>query len=838
MPGKGRVQVRRSLLSLLYAGGLALLSVTLVSGMLVGAVRPNWSELGFYVAATIALAGMRFQAPGRLRTVSPAAVPLFAAISTQPAWAAAMLAVVAVGSEAIWRLLGSESASPIVEDTIDVLESEDSAGPNLLVEFAAAPVGAAAAVSVHFVLGGAVGLPVLVVVLAAAAVYFGVVAGAEAVGQAIHGSNILDQWADSWLANIPQVLVAPIGVLLLSMTVNSGPLHIRLLGAALLGVLYAGLRAYFPALHSRKQHADRMANVRQQSLETLAVAIEAKDGSTAGHLQRVRLHASRLAKRMGCNDDEIRTIRLAAVLHDVGKVGVPDYILMKPSRLTQREFDTITRHAQIGADIVVSMRFPEPVEDVVLAHHEHWDGSGYPRGLVGKGIPRLARILTVVDFFDALVSERPYRRALSISSAIRLMRDQRGKIFDPEICDAFLQQLPEHLDDLKDQLEAERTRLIEEGVFTSSFKQVWSEDETEHSKTDKHAKLQKLTQAPERLMAFYEILQALGADLDFERSFTTCLEKLRNVCPFDHGGIYLQEEDAYLLVAAEGLPEHCVSRLRFGSQTEPFQMAAQSGVPIISDLGPQTASDSSSAVYMRDVKSSLVAPLTHRGRHVGAILLTSDRAGWMTEEHGLFVSLITDKLAQALVSSQKLQKLTFDAHTDETTGLANSRASFHRLEEELLRAERQGTTVGVLFMDINGLKPINDCYGHSAGDKLLSETGRKLKESLRSYDFVGRIGGDEFLAVLPGVTPDGIEERVRVLKRHVSAAPIEVVHAVNARAVISVGAVLYPRDGTTADDLMYASDRRMYEDKEASRSDLLTLPPGTSYVSDPSTAFD
>jgi diguanylate cyclase (GGDEF)-like protein/putative nucleotidyltransferase with HDIG domain len=806
--------------------------------MLVGAGRPNWSELGFYLAATVALAGMRFRASGSLRTVSPAVVPLFAAISTQPAWVIAMLSVVACGSEALWRALGTERQSATDEEFDEVPEATDSSALSLLVEFAAAPLAAAAATSVHLVLADAVGLPVLVVVLAAAAIYFGVVAGAQAVEQAIHGTNILDRWAEGWLANIPQVLVAPIGVLLLGMTVNSGPLHIRLLGAALLGVLYAGLRAYFPALHSRKQHADRMANVRQQALETLAVAIEAKDGSTAGHLQRVRLHASRLAKRMGCNDDEIRTIRLAAVLHDVGKVGVPDYILMKPSRLSQREFDTITRHAQIGADIVASMRFPEPVADVVVAHHEHWDGSGYPRGLVGEDIPRLARIFTVVDFFDALVSERPYRRALSINSAIRLMRDQRGKIFDPEICDAFLAQIPEHLDDLKEQLESERTRLLEEGVFTSSFKQIWAEDDTAQSETDKHAKLQKLTQAPERLMAFYEILQALGADLDFARSFATCLEKLRNVCPFDHGGIYLIEDNSYLLVSAEGLPEHCVSRLRFGSQTEPFLMAAQSGVPIISDLAPRESTDSTPAAYMRDVKSSLVAPLSYEGRHVGAVLLTSDRADWMTEEHGLFLSLITDKLAQALVSSQKLQKLTFDAQTDETTGLANARASFQKLEEELLRAERQGTTVGVLFMDINGLKPINDCYGHSAGDKLLSDTGRKLTESLRGYDFVGRIGGDEFLAILPGVTSEGIEERVRVLKRHVSAAPIEVVHGVNARAVISVGAVLYPHDGTNADDLMYASDRRMYEDKEASRSDLLTLPPGTSYVSDPSSTLD
>src|SRR5690606_37389455 len=127
----------------------------------------------------------------------------------------------------------------------------------------------------------------------------------------------------------------------------------------------------------------------------------------------------------------------AAVLHDVGKIGVPDSVLCKPGRLTELEFQSIVAHAGIGADIVASMEFPEPVDAVVRCHHEHWDGSGYPAALSGEQIPRLARILTVVDCFDALVSERPYRKPLSIEQAADLMRQQRRKIFDPEVLDVF-----------------------------------------------------------------------------------------------------------------------------------------------------------------------------------------------------------------------------------------------------------------------------------------------------------------------------------------------------------------------------------------------------------------
>jgi diguanylate cyclase (GGDEF)-like protein len=236
-------------------------------------------------------------------------------------------------------------------------------------------------------------------------------------------------------------------------------------------------------------------------------------------------------------------------------------------------------------------------------------------------------------------------------------------------------------------------------------------------------------------------------------------------------------------------------------------------VPLVADAPPSEVPGGPVPHYLEDVRATLVAPLIVEEQIVGVIVLCSNLPGSFDEDQGLFLSLITEKLAATLLSSQRLQKIQLDAQTDQVTGLPNARAAFQQLEVELNRANREGSKVGVLFMDINGLKPVNDSYGHSAGDRLLIETGQKLQGCLRSFDFLGRIGGDEFLAVLPGVTPEALSEQITQLKAALAEARIEIAHGIRTRPMVSVGACVYPDDGADADELVYLSDQRMYEDK-------------------------
>src|SRR5947207_1477618 len=166
-------------------------------------------------------------------------------------------------------------------------------------------------------------------------------------------------------------------------------------------------------LDAQKKHAEEIAALHLRTIEALALAIEAKDHTTHDHLRRVQVYAVEIAKDLGLDEDMLNAIRAASMLHDIGKLAVPENILSKPGRLTPEEFEKMKIHPIVGSEILDRVQFPYPVVPIVRSHHEKWDGTGYPDGLTREAIPIGARILTAVDCFDALASERPYRRALS-----------------------------------------------------------------------------------------------------------------------------------------------------------------------------------------------------------------------------------------------------------------------------------------------------------------------------------------------------------------------------------------------------------------------------------------
>jgi putative nucleotidyltransferase with HDIG domain len=204
-------------------------------------------------------------------------------------------------------------------------------------------------------------------------------------------------------------------------------------------ILYLTFRTAVARMQDHVGHLTRINSMYLSTIESLAQAVDARDQATHDHIRRVQKNAMLVAGEMGIDDQlQLRALEAAALLHDTGKLAIPEHILNKPDKLTAAEFDMMKLHSTIGADILSPIDFPYPVVPIVRHHHENWDGSGYPDGLRGEEIPIGARIIAVVDCFDALTSDRPYRRALSAERALRMIVDGSGVRYDPDVVSALL----------------------------------------------------------------------------------------------------------------------------------------------------------------------------------------------------------------------------------------------------------------------------------------------------------------------------------------------------------------------------------------------------------------
>jgi putative nucleotidyltransferase with HDIG domain len=236
----------------------------------------------------------------------------------------------------------------------------------------------------------------------------------------------------------------------------------------ILAITYLTFRMSLGRLGDANRHVAQVNDLYLSTIETLAMAVDAKDQITHGHIRRVQVYAVELAKRLGVTElSQLKAIEAAALLHDMGKLAIPEHILNKPGKLTPAEFETMKRHADIGADLLSSIRFPYPVVPIVRHHHEQWNGQGYPSGISGTDIPLGARILSVVDCFDALNSDRPYRPRLSVSEAFAILRERRGAMYDPLVVDQFLSAYDEMVDVANEAGEQARTLLVSHATVNS-----------------------------------------------------------------------------------------------------------------------------------------------------------------------------------------------------------------------------------------------------------------------------------------------------------------------------------------------------------------------------------
>ncbi len=298
------------------------------------------------------------------------------------------------------------------------------------------------ALPLGFSAGGSAAL--MLPTVAMAATYFAANSGLTASAVAIEsGAPIGAIWKShaAYLA-INYYAAASLAVLVFK---SGAGINVGLIGlvAPLLALSFSAYKAAASRVKDADRHLREVEGLYQATVETLAIAVDAKDQVTHGHIRRVQRHTVAVARALGITAPlELRALEAASLLHDVGKLAVPDYVLNKPGALSHAEFERMKQHAAKGAEILEAVEFPYAVVPVVRHHHEQWNGKGYPDGLAGEDIPFGARILAVVDCFDAVTSDRPYRRKMSDEEGIEILTSRRGTMYDPKIVDVFVELIP------------------------------------------------------------------------------------------------------------------------------------------------------------------------------------------------------------------------------------------------------------------------------------------------------------------------------------------------------------------------------------------------------------
>ena len=345
------------------------------------------------------------------------------------------------------------------------------------------------------------------------------------------------------------------------------------------------------------------------ALEALAIAIDAKDNTPRSHIPRVRLYATTLARTVGMSEAEVQSVDFAAILHDVGKIAVPEHIWSKPGPLTPEEFQKIRAHPKIGADIFSSVPFPYPVAPLILSHHERWDGKGYPAGLKAEEIPLGARILAVVDYFDALMTERPYHKAMGFEAAVALLQQESGKGLDPKIVEVFLQLLP---------------RLFEQANALHAAGPPLSENS-----------VADIALAHNEIYALYEIAQAMGTSIGVADTMALISAKLNALVPFSCAALFLYDEETEMLRCryATGMDADIIQRVSVHIGEGLTGWVARNRRALVNAQPIADLEAAGLTSRSTSLQSALVCPLLFNERFIGTLSVYHVKETFYRDDH-------------------------------------------------------------------------------------------------------------------------------------------------------------------------------------------------------------
>ncbi len=568
--------------------------------------------------------------------------------------------------------------------------------------------------------------------------------------------------------------------------------------------IYVGSSVAGARLHSasptRKASARKIDDVYRATTEALASAIAAKDTHEQHHVHRVRRICEVISAKLGLDEHLTDGISVAALVHDVGKLGVPENILLKPGPLDPEEFARMSNHAAVGAKILEGIDYPWNITEMVLHHHEKYDGTGYPGHLAGDHIPLGARIIAVAEVYDGLVSDRCYKRGWNHQQAIEHIEKLSRIHFDPAVVKALLA------------VQHEVASLCE------------ATDNRRHSSTsdpgaaDRCAAADIIAQANREMMSLLEIAETLSSTLELDEVLALLAQRTRRLSEAATCVVFLRDLSN---------PHNLVARIAVGRYQESIAgsiVTIGRGVTgkVASRIKPSMGHYDPNDLPIQlpdhaaiELKSYMVAPIVSYGEVIGTINLYDDSSNAFTGDDLSTLVSVAGRAALAIQNASAFESVRDSAMKDPVTGLYNGRYLHSHLEQEINRAERRGEPVSVLGMDLDNFKYVNDSFGHDRGDVVLRDAAGIFQHLVRDYDLVVRNGGDEFVVVLPGTPAAEARRTAERIQRRIHQYAKRALGSGKLALGVSVGVASYPDDAANSEALLARADAEMYRDKRS-----------------------
>lgn len=756
--------------------------------------RDSAIRFSIYLITAILVSGLKIRLPGIFGTLSMNYIVIIAALLNLDLAAGMVVAVTSTLAQCIihavtrpkwFRVLFSTAGVPI---------------PVIAAWFVLkAPLFA------HFDSTGAVAM------LSASAAYFAVnttiVAGIIGL---TNETNVFQVWRNSYLWTGPHYLVGGCiaeAIHYLDTHVGSPAL---LVAIPPLYLLYRSYSVYLRRMEEQQQHMAQMAQLHLRTVETLALAIDAKDVTTAAHLRRVQIYALDLGKELGLSPLEMQALEAAALLHDVGKLAVPEYIISKPGKLTPEEFEKMKVHPVVGAELLERVGFPYPVVPIVRSHHEKFDGTGYPDGLVGEQIPIGARILSAIDCLDALASDRQYRKALPLEEAMDYVTREAGRSFDPQVV-AILRKRYRELEVKAKAASGETVKLssnvkVERGLAPAAgFAQL-----PEPVPSRRGVSGMAVSAARREFQRLLETTGDAGGSLSLDETLALIAARLSRMLEYDAIAIYVLQNGKLIPHFVKGESYRLLSSLEIPLGQGLSGWVAENDSPIVNGNPAVEAGYLNDPSKVTTLRSAIAVPLRSAQGVIGVLTLYHLRADEFSSDDLRLLLAIAPKAGLAVRNAMRFESAA-TAEKDELTGLPSARFLFPYLEREVSNAGARADSFRIAVMDIDGFKAANDRYGQLAGNRILQTVATGLRRDCRPDDLVARLGGDEFVLVTAADSTE-LQETMDRIGRMLGE-----LQGYETPISISAGVATYPEDGLDAETLLEKAENRMSEAKHRKR---------------------